>query len=258
MCLLVVANKFHPTYPLVLVANRDEYYDRPTAPAHFWDDAPELLAGKDLKGGGTWLGITRFGRVAAITNYRDPLNQRPGAPSRGMLVRDFLLGKDSPIHFLESLKNKAGQYNGFNIIVGDMTNLYWYSNKGPGIIALKRGVFGLSNHLLDTPWPKVLRAKQMLLDLLSSDGLPPDEAFFNLLLDQTKPQDSELPDTGVGLERERILSPIFISSPVYGTRSSTLIFVDTRGNVRFVEKTHDPGAPPPTLREFQFTLDSGS
>ena len=156
------------------------------------------------------------------------------------------------------LKNKAGQYNGFNIIVGVMTNLYWYSNKGPGIIALKRGVFGLSNHLLDTPWPKVLRAKQMLLDLLSSDGLPPDEAFFNLLLDQTKPQDSELPDTGVGLERERILSPIFISSPVYGTRSSTLIFVDTRGNVRFVEKTHDPGAPPPTLREFQFTLDSAS
>jgi len=257
MCLLVFAYKFHRDYPLVLVANRDEYYDRPTAPARFWEDFPHLLAGKDLKDGGTWLGVTRSGRIAAITNYRDPRNQKTGAPSRGMLVRDFLVGRQTSLEYLKSLAHRADQYNGFNLIVGDKEGLYWYSNRGPGIRGLEPGIHGLSNHLLDTPWPKVVRAKEALLDLLSGDRFPADEEFFKLLLDQTRPRDSELPDTGVGLEWERILSPIFITSPVYGTRSSTLVFMHANGKVRFVERSHDKEAPSPRVREFSFTLDQG-
>ncbi len=255
MCLLVIAYNHHPRYPLILLANRDEYYERPTAPAHFWKEAPELLAGKDLRSGGTWLGITTTGRIAAITNYRDPKSAKQGAPSRGMLVKNFLLGNQRPLEYLISLKDKANEYNGFNLVVGNMEEIYWYSNRGSGIVRLTQGIFGLSNHLLDTPWPKVVKAKQGLSGLLVSAELPPDEAFFDLLMDRTQADESKLPDTGVGLEWEKILSPIFISSPVYGTRSSTLIFVNGEGRARFVEKTHDPGAPSSTLKTFEFSLN---
>jgi len=255
MCLLVIAYKHHSKYPLVVLANRDEYYDRPTAPAHFWKEAPELLAGKDLRGGGTWLGITTSGKIAAITNFRDPKSIKPNAPSRGLLVRDFLIGSQNPLQYLLSLKETASGYNGFNLVVGDMEEIYWYSNKAPGIIRLTKGIYGLSNHLLDTPWPKVVKAKQRLAELLMSCELPPDEAFFNLLMDRTQADESELPDTGVGLELEKILSPIFIRSPVYGTRSSTLILVDNQGVVRFVERTYNPKAPFSATKAFKFCLN---
>jgi len=258
MCLLVVAYKYHTRYPLILLANRDEYYDRPTASAHFWAQAPELLAGKDLQAGGTWLGITKTGKIAAITNYRDPKSIKHNAPSRGSLVTDFLMGDLGPLEYLKSLEAKAERYNGFNIIVGTTQEIYWYSNRGPGIVRLTRGIHGLSNHLLDTPWPKVLRAKQGLSQLLSSDGLPPDEAFLELLMDSTQADETQLPNTGIGLEWERILSPIFVSSAVYGTRSSTLIFVDINGKTRFIERTHHTGSPSKITRSYEFQLRLGN
>ena len=225
MCLLLLAVQTHPEYKLILAANRDEYYDRPSAPAAFWKDASYLLAGRDLRAGGTWLGITRKGRIAAITNYRDPSTIKSDAPSRGGLVSNFLLGQESPLDYLDRLAQKADQYNGFNLIIGEKYELYWYSNRGDGGRCLGPGIYGLSNHLLDTPWPKVTRGKTNMARLLSGGHDPAPEALFGLLLDRHIPDDKSLPDTGVGLQWERVLSPLFITSPHYGTRSSTILLM---------------------------------
>ena len=158
MCLILLAIRKHPRYKVVLAANRDEYYDRPSAPPHFWKDRPHLLAGRDLLAGGTWLGITKKGRIAAVTNYRDPLNVRQNAISRGKLVTDFLLGEDDPPVYLERIRRDKDLYNGFNLIVGHRENLYWYSNRKDQVRSLESGVYGLSNRFLDTPWPKIIRA----------------------------------------------------------------------------------------------------
>jgi len=237
MCLILFAIQSHPDYKLVIAANRDEFYERPTAPAAFWDDEPGLLAGRDLRAGGTWLGITTKGRIAAITNYRDPSSIKSNAPSRGSLVTGFLSGRQSPAEYLEGLKKKAHEYNGFNLIVGEKHELYWYSNRGQGIRGISSGIYGLSNHLLDSPWPKVTRGKKMFRRLLSEEKDPVPKAFFSMLADRSIPDDGSLPDTGVGLEWERMLSPIFITSPAYGTRSSTLLFIDHYDGVTFIERT---------------------
>ncbi len=239
MCLLLLALDQHPAYKLVLAANRDEYYDRPTAPAHFWKERPDLLAGRDLKAGGTWLGITRTGKLAAITNYRDPAHIREHAPSRGNLVRHFLEMETSAKQYLEDLNREAHRYNGFNLVVGSIDNLFWYSNRGEGIQRLSRNVYGLSNHLLDTRWPKVEKAKKALKDVLGSKEILHPETLFAILGDRTRPPDDLLPDTGVGMEWERVLAPIFISSPLYGTRSSTVILVDHQARVIFTERTYN-------------------
>jgi uncharacterized protein with NRDE domain len=238
MCLLLLAIKSHPVYKLVIAANRDEYYDRPTAPASFWDDPPDLLAGRDMRAGGTWFGITKKGRIAAITNYRDPASLKSHAPSRGGLVSDFLTGKEKPEEYLARLDLKAGDYNGFNLIVGTKDQLYWYSNRGNGTQRLVPGIYGVSNRLLDTPWPKVSRGKAALEQILSEQGVPSPSALWNMLLDRSIPDNDNLPDTGVGLEWERILSSIFIASPNYGTRSSTLLLIDQNDRVTFMERTH--------------------
>ncbi len=159
MCLIVFAWRQHPDFPLIVAANRDEFYERPTLAADFWADHPEVLGGRDLKEMGTWLGITRKGRFAALTNYRDPLHVRADAPSRGWLVRDFLTGERGAEDYLARLRDRGAAYNGFSLILGDAAGLYYYSNRGEeGPAALAPGVYGLSNHLLDTPWPKVRRA----------------------------------------------------------------------------------------------------
>jgi uncharacterized protein with NRDE domain len=239
MCLLLIALEQHPLYKLVLAANRDEYYDRPTAPAQFWEDRPDLLAGHDLKAGGTWLGITRAGRLAAITNYRDPAQTREHAPSRGNLVLDFLEKKVLATQYLDDIRKEGDQYNGFNLVLGTIDELFWYSNRGNGIRRLSKGIYGLSNHLLDTPWPKVEKAKKGLSSVLTSEERVQPEDLFGILGDRARPANDVLPDTGVGLEWERILSPMFISSPVYGTRSSTIILVDRRDRVLFTERTYN-------------------
>lgn len=238
MCLLLLAIKAHPVYKLVIAANRDEYYDRPTAPASFWDHRPDLLAGRDLRAGGTWFGITKKGRIAAVTNYRDPVSLKSHAPSRGELVSDFLTGKETPEEYLAGLNLKAGGYNGFNLIVGTKDQIYWYSNRGNGTLCLVPGIYGVSNHLLDTSWPKVSRGKAALEEALSDQTGPSPESLFDMLFDRSIPGDDSLPDTGVGLEWERILSSIFISSPNYGTRSSTLLLIDQNDHVTFMERTH--------------------
>jgi uncharacterized protein with NRDE domain len=252
MCLFFCAFEIHPVYRIIIAANRDEFYDRPSRPVSFWPEAPGLLAGRDLLGGGTWLGITRSGRFAATTNYRDPRAHRNEAPSRGLLLTDYLLGSDDPAGYLERVRRKGLQYNGFNLIVGSTRKLCYYSNRNGEVVALAPGLYGLSNHLLDTPWPKVARGKKAFGDIVSRQDEPQPEALFDVLSDRAIMEDSLLPDTGIGLDWERILSARFITSPVYGTRSSALLFVDRQDRVVFLERNFDsnPGAGETTRFEF--------
>ena len=236
MCLTVFAYKFHPEYKFIFAANRDEFYDRPTEQANYWKDHPELLAGKDLQAGGTWMGITKKGRFAAITNYRDLKNIKEDAPSRGMLTLDFLINNISAEKYYEKIKPALQDYNGFNLILGNVDELFYFSTHTNGFEKLKPGIYGLSNATLNTEWYKVKKSKGVLAGLLKQDKVHPWE-LLNLLNDTQKAKDEELPDTGVGKEWEKVLSSIFIQSPKYGTRSSTAVVVDNENNVRFAEKT---------------------
>lgn len=256
MCLLLLAIDVHPAYKLILAGNRDEYYDRPTAPVSFWEEEPDVLAGKDLRSGGTWMGITKKGRIAAITNYRDPGSKKEDAPSRGLLVKDFLLGAElSTNKYLEKLRKRSHHYNGFNLVLGKIDQLYWYCNRADEIRRLEPGIYGLSNHLLDTPWPKVEKGKEGLRETLNKQDDPDPEEIFRLLYDRTVPHDGLLPDTGVGLEWERILAPIFITSPVYGTRSSSIVYIDRKDRVTFLEINHDEGPEKGRILRYTFKLD---
>lgn len=236
MCLIVLAYRCHPGYPLIIAANRDEFYDRPTAPLAFWEDCPDILAGRDLKSRGTWLGVTRTGRIAAVTNYRDPAIINPEAPSRGLLVSGFLLSDQPPETHLETIKASAGDYNGFNLVVGGADGLFWYSNRNDGIRRLDDGIHGISNRLLNTPWPKVEKSKAALKSILDHQQEPDTEAIFRMLADTETPPDEQLPDTGVGLEWERILASVFVASDVYGTRSSSVILLEDTGRLTFMER----------------------
>jgi uncharacterized protein with NRDE domain len=243
MCLILVAWQAHPDYPLVVAANRDEFYARPSAPAGFWADAPGVLAGRDLEAGGTWLGVSRTLRFAALTNFREGGRQRPDAPSRGALVSDFLGGDDDPGSYLDSLVRRAVAYNGFNLFVGDGQRLGYYSNRdthGPRWLA--PGIYGLSNHLLDTPWPKLAAAKRAFSASLKQ--LPTTAPFFELLADREIVPDVHLPETGVPIEWERILSAIFVCSPDYGTRASTLLTMHRDGRVMLAERSFGREALP--------------
>jgi uncharacterized protein with NRDE domain len=254
MCLFFMAVDAHPDYRIVIAANRDEFYDRPSAPASFWPEAPQLLAGRDLRAGGTWLGITRAGRLAALTNYRDPESKGAEAPSRGKLVSDFLIGRENPVSYLERISSNACRYNGFSLLVGRNGDFYYYSNRSEGIRTLGPGIHGLSNHLLDTPWPKVEKGKKALGSLLAGKTICPED-LFHFLLDCTAALDELLPDTGVGLEMERMLSPVFISSPGYGTRSSTVILLERTGKVTFIEKSFYNGPENSSTVEHSFMLE---
>ena len=253
MCLILLALREHPSYKLILIANRDEYYDRLSTPPAFWNEAPDVLAGKDLRSGGTWLGITKKGRIAAITNYRDPASTKNNAPSRGWLVREFLLGTEEPVEYLAKVRQESEGYNGFNLLVGVSDELYWYSNRVGDIVKLSPGFHGISNRLLDTPWPKVTRGKQGFSEILAKDKEIFPETLFDLLRDCTPASQEMLPNTGVGTEWERILSPIFIVSSTYGTRSSTLILIDKKDQVTFIDKTFE-ARPQPISSKFVFTL----
>lgn len=252
MCLILFAWKMDEDFPLVLAANRDEFYERPSAPAAFWEEAPDLLAGRDLQEGGTWLGVTTKGRLAALTNYRDPASLKIGAPSRGRLVSDYLRGGEIPEAYLRRIASGADHFNGFNLLVGDPGGLFCYSNRGARE-RLDPGVYGLSNRLLDTPWPKVERGKAALSALLKGKKDLSPEGLFALLADRTRPPDDRLPVTGVGLAWERVLSPLFIESAVYGTRSSTVLLIDRRGGVTFAERVFNGGEDPRTTR-FTFNV----
>jgi uncharacterized protein with NRDE domain len=243
----------HPKYPFIVAANRDEFYARPTAGAAFWDDAPHVLAGRDLREGGTWLGLSKGGRFAAVTNYRGPDTDIAEPVSRGRLVGDYLLGDLDTADYLAQVAGAAQRYRGFNLVAGTGVDLHYYANRDSAHPRpVEGGVHGLSNHLLDTPWPKVERAKVQLRRLLEDDTID-TEAIMALLHDQTRAVEHELPDTGVGTERESQLSPIFIRTDTYGTRSSTLLLIDAEGEVSFTERTFVDGRSH-SQQSFQFRL----
>jgi uncharacterized protein with NRDE domain len=252
--LIFVAWRQHPTYRLVVAANRDEYYARPTAPAAFWDEAPGVLAGRDLKAGGTWLGVSRDGRFAALTNFRRGDVVRRDAPSRGHLVSDYLRSRSKPDEYLEMLAPRAADYDGFNLLVGNLDQLYWFSNVGADARELEPGVYGIANRLLDTPWPKVVRGKAVFTELIREPHVNVD-AMFDLLADRQLADDADLPDTGIGLERERALSPLFIATSDYGTRSSTVVLVDRTGNTTLHERTHEPGTIGTETRTYTYPVE---
>lgn len=250
MCLILLAWRAHPDYPLAVAANRDEFFARPTAQAAPWPEAPGVLAGRDLQAGGTWLGIGRNGRFAALTNYRDPVSQRPDAASRGALVAGFLTGEETAPAYVARIGADAAAYNGFNLLVGDGDRLLWFSNVGGPARELAPGVYGLCNHLLDTPWPKVQAAKSALRAGL--DALPDDRLLFDLLRDDGIHPDEALPRTGVSLEWERLLSAAFVRAPGYGTRSSTVVTLAKGGWTTFDEQTWLEGAAPGPRVRYRF------
>ncbi|MCG3169767.1 MAG: hypothetical protein CALGDGBN_01290 [Pseudomonadales bacterium] len=253
MCLIVIAWQQHAGFPLVIAANRDEYHARPSEAAAFWRTQPRLLAGRDLRAGGTWLGLTRGGRFAAITNRRG--HEAPaGAPSRGMLTLDFLLGDDTPGHYAERLAADCERYAGFNLLVGEVHGeLHYLGNHGPRLERLPPGVYGLSNAMLDTPWPKLLGAREEVAALLAGD--PDPGRVLAVLADRGVPPDHALPATGVGLDQERLLGPRFVCSAPYGTRTSTCVRVRRDGQADFTERRFDPAGTPQATVQYTFRLD---
>lgn len=241
MCLINFHFDDHPTYKLIVAANRDEFFDRPAAPANFWEDYPAILAGRDLRHMGTWLGITKSGRLAALTNYRDPKEINVNKRSRGDLVRNFLSDNGSPVDFLETVKASKMEYAGFNLLVGNFDELFYYSNKQEDIIEIPSGTHGLSNHLLNTPWPKVNKGTSLLRNYVQQHENIEVDTLFDILSDTETASDDQLPNTGVELEMERQLSSLFIDMPEYGTRCSTVLLVGHDQSITFVERTYLQG-----------------
>ena len=254
MCLILMAWRVHAEFPIVIAANRDEFHRRPTAAAQWWPDRPRLLAGRDLQAGGTWLGITADGQIAALTNYRDPRQIKPLAPSRGELVLQVLESRAGIAARLSRLQTVGAQYSGFNLLCTDGRELGVYESVADSARLLAPGIYGLSNHLLDTPWPKVQRAKSQLAQAIGS--LPDETALLELLCDDSVPGDDELPRTGVSLEWERLLSSAFIATGDYGTRSSTVIRVAANGSATFREWTWRTDGSAGGQVAYQFELAS--
>ena len=237
MCLILVAWQVHRDYPLVLAANRDEYYRRPTLPLAPWEEAPDILGGRDLEAGGSWLACHRNGRFAAVTNVRQ--GRPEAAPrSRGALIGNYHKNHTQADEFIKEIEPDS--YGGLNLLLGDRERLFYWSNRnGRPPQALKPGIYGLSNHQLETPWPKLLAAKQAFAQAL--EQLPATEPFFALLANREQSADGELPDTGIPLDKERMLSAIFVSSEDYGTRASTLVLGHRHGGFTLQERSFGPG-----------------
>lgn len=235
MCLIVFA--WCPEHPQVLrlAANRDEFHARPSAALSEWQDAPGVFAGRDLEAGGTWLGITESGRFAALTNIRDP-RQKHGLRSRGELTADYLQGQLSPMAYLEQVMARAADYAGFNLLLGDATQLWHFNSQKGQARRLQPGIYGLCNANLDTPWPKLLRARQSLQEAPDAD----DETLLWVMADTARPDDHLLPNTGVGLDIERLLSSVFIASADYGTRASTVLNLEQDGRWSIIERSFGP------------------
>jgi uncharacterized protein with NRDE domain len=256
MCLILAALDAHPDYTLIVAANRDEFYDRPTAPAAFWPEHPRILGGRDLRAGGTWLAIDRSGRFAAVTNYRQGEREPPAARSRGLLVSDYLSSEIDATGYVARVEREGAEYNGFNLLAGDARELHWVSNREGRPRRLGPGIYGLSNHLLDTPWPKVTAGKSGLEALLGGGGTDLVSGLFALLSDSTQVRDDALPHTGIGLAWERLLSSAFIATTDYGTRSSTVLLVGRDGSMTFVERSFGPSGVPAGEIRHEFRLES--
>lgn len=234
MCLIGIAWRHDPRAELVVAANRDEFHARPSAPAAAWADAPDVFGGRDLRSGGSWLAVSTRRRFAAVTNVRRMIPPNPGAPTRGALVADFVRGADSASAFADRLRPVAGAYAGFNLLLYDGAELLYVDNHPEFERAgVAPGVHVVSNDQLDTPWPKSLRLRSAM------ERSADDATLLAALADPVPARDDELPDTGVGLELERMLSPPFIVTPEYGTRCSTLVRV-AAGRIQFLERRFDP------------------
>lgn len=240
MCLIVFSYKQYDAYPFVFAANRDESYSRPTEKAHVWQTSPKILAGKDKKAGGTWLGISENGRFAALTNHRQMDDIKEDTTSRGIIVKDFLLSSGSPREYLAELQRNGDNFNGFNLIAGTLDNLFYTSNKKDGIFKIQPGNHVLSNAFLNTPWPKTEYSSKALRKVLNG-GEPKEEQLFNLLLNDQRYPIDKLPYTGLPKDVEKAVSSVFIETDNYGTRSSTIVTIDRNMNVRFAERTYIPG-----------------
>lgn len=256
MCLVLFALRPEHEVSVLIAANRDEFHTRPTAAAHAWPDHPQVLAGKDLLAGGTWMGVTQEGRYAFLTNYREPPGEGLDGPSRGHLVADFLTGHLAPHAYLQQIASRARHYRGFNLVVGERTQAHYFSNRAGAPRALAPGVYALSNHLLDTPWPKAARSKarlsQWVADLRGPD-LPELESVFSVLMDRTVAPDALLPSTGISRDRERLLSSAFIVDDTYGTRSSSVVWLGRFAGGELHERRFDPDGR--RAGQTQLTLD---
>ena len=250
MCLILFAYKVHPVYKLIVAANRDEFYKRPTAPAHFWEDSPDILAGRDLEKMGTWMGVTSQGRFAALTNYRNPKEVAEGKRSRGELVADALKYNGNLSDYMRELSGNKDQYPGYNLLAGDADELYYYSNIGQELRKLEPGIYGVSNHLLNTEWPKVKIGKEGLAKIINGKQGNMIENLFSLLQNAEKASDELLPNTGVPLDMERMLSPLFIKSDYYGTRSSTVMLLSDK-EIQYVERVFTNGQ----VNEQHYTIE---
>jgi uncharacterized protein with NRDE domain len=257
MCLIALAWKAHPDYPLILATNRDEFHERPTALLDYWNDIPDVLGGRDSEKGGTWLATNVDARWAAVTNFRDGIQPSSLSRSRGHLVRDYVASNLEPNDYAVTVEASISEYPGFNLLIGGPDELYYvsnYSEAGPcsNIQPVSPGVHSLSNHLLDTPWPKVERCKQHMQLLLDSDSDTITRSLFELLADRTLAADPDLPSTGVSLDRERMLSASFIVAENYGTRASTVILMDKTGSVQMHERAFGAGGVEMGQRSFSF------
>lgn len=241
MCLISLAWKAHPQHPLVLVANRDEFHARAAAPLAWWDDAPFVLAGRDLQEGGTWMGVSRSGRVAAVTNVRSPEAAIRKPLSRGRLVADFLKRDESAAAFAASLEGEAAAFGGYNLLLLDGTEVRYVSNL-PRFVSrrVEPGVHTLSNAQLDTPWPKARMAQAAMEAYVAGDPVD-DGRLIAAMASPEQAEASQLPNTGVSVDMERLLSSAFISTPAYGTRCTSLIRLDRSGEARFFERRFDAG-----------------
>lgn len=253
MCLIVFAYNAHPDYRLILAANRDEFYARPTAPASWWEDQQEILGGRDLEAGGTWMGMHKNGRFAAVTNYRDLKNIRQDARSRGELPTDFLLSSKTAKEYIRSVDDRERKYNGFNLIVLDQ-ELGYVSNYEEGSRLLNEGVYGLSNALLDTPWTKVEKAKQAFRHIIEQEFSVED--LLEMMQDGELAADEELPETGLDLYLEKALSAMCIRTPDYGTCCTTAITIDYQGRVNFSERSYAVGDRKDQVASFSFRTPS--
>ncbi len=259
MCLILFAHRVHPGFPLIVAANRDEFHGRPAAAADFWDSPAGVLAGKDLEAGGTWLGVSRAGRFAAVTNFtEDPPDPLPPR-SRGALVSDFLADAElDPERYLLGVAQHAQEYRAFNLLVGDAESLWYYSNRIAKPRQLEPGTYGLSNHLLDTEWPKVRQGKSALTVFEEAESHPDIQTLLNLLADETRPSDAELLAAGLDPERMRRAAPCFIRGDVYGTRASTVVLMRQDGTIAFTEVGFGPEGRREGRRDFEFEINAGA
>jgi uncharacterized protein with NRDE domain len=234
MCLILLAINQHPEYQLVLAANRDEFYQRPTLPAGPWTEAPDVIGGRDLEKGGSWLAVSRTGRFAAVTNFREPVATNEPPLSRGLLVSDFVSGDETPGACLDRVGKESHRYRGFSLLVGERTTVGYVSNRGSRML-LEAGLYGIGNALLDTPWPKVLHGKRNLSRLLQEPELDP-QAIFTLLADPSQPWNGARMPKTPGEETEP-LDPIFVQTSTFGTRCSSLLLIHRTGRITFMERS---------------------